>query len=75
MTTITADNIRTLRNEAEQAGDEDMAAICNVALSTDEYGDGYNDHAEIVGHLGITTKTEAIAVCVRAIDAARAARV
>lgn len=70
--TITADDIRALRTEAETAGDEDMANICNVALSVDEHGDGANDHADYIGHLGMRTRTEAIAYCVRVIDDARA---
>jgi hypothetical protein len=71
-TSITADDIRALRTEAETAGDEDMASICSVALSVDEHGDGENDHAAFTGHLGINTRTEAIAYCTRVIDDARA---
>lgn len=66
--TVSADDIRALRSEAEQAGDDDMVTICNVALSVDEHGDGYRD----VGHLGITTRTEAIARCTVVILGARA---
>ena len=71
-TTVSSDDIRALRSEAEQAGDEDMAAICSVALSVDEHGDGYRDHADHVGHLGITTRTEAISRCTTVILSARA---
>ena len=59
MQTITTAQIRALRNEAAAAGDSATVEICNVALSSDEHGDGECDHAAY----GVSTRSEAIARC------------
>ena len=67
-TTLTSQQIRTLRDEAIAAGDEHPVCACNVALSSDEHGDGENSHAAF----GFSTRAEAIAYVEDIVASARA---
>jgi hypothetical protein len=67
MKTVTDEQIRALYAEATQAGDWDMADICEVALAPHDrpFNDCAADH-------GFTTRSEARAECARVIADAEA---
>lgn len=65
--TITDDQIRTLRTEAEAAGDYGQVDLCNRALATDTVDQDGNAIA-----LADLTREDARAACAEAINAARA---
>jgi len=69
---ITTAQIRTLRNEALNAGDSRMAEWCDVALSTGERYDSEGFALASPGTGLACTRTEARKVCANAINDAAA---
>lgn len=66
-TTITTDDIRTLRHEAMSVQDYDLAIWCDIALSSCEDTDGQGSFLMDPSTGKSTTRTIARAVCAKAI--------